>query len=104
MDSRRSGASKRPGEVALDALDRILAQQPVPDQDLFSQATHCLSVYRDSLIATYRPGPAPAEMRTRLEHVNAVISLLMAGHFPLGELPWAELHKARGWLAAAAVG
>ncbi len=90
--------SRRPGEVALESLDTILAHEPVPDQDLFSKATHCLSVYRDSLIATYRPGPAPAEMRTRLEHVNAVISLLMAGHFPLGELPWGELHKARGWL------
>ena len=94
-------ASKRPGEVALESLDTILAHEPVPDQDLFSKATHCLSVYRDSLIATYRPGAASPDTRTRLEHVNAVISLLMAGHFPLGELPWGELHKARGWLAEA---
>ncbi len=93
--------NKRPGEVALESLEAILAREPVPDQDLFSKATHCLSVYRDSLIATYRPGPAPAEMRTRLGHVNAVISLLMAGHFPLGALPWGELHKARAWLEQA---
>ena len=90
--------NRHPGEVALESLDAILAHEPLPDQDLFSKATHCLSMYRDSLIATYRPGPAPAEMRMRLEHVNAVISLLMAGHFPLGELPWRELHRARGWL------
>ena len=93
--------NSRPGEVALEALSAILAREPVPDQDLLSKATHWLSLYRDSLIATYRPGPAPAEMRTRLGHVNAVISLVMAGHFPLGELPWGELHKARGWLEQA---
>ncbi len=81
------------GKVALAALDTILAQEPEPDQDLFSKSIHCLSVFRNALIASGQ--------RAHLEHVNAVISVVMAGHFPLGKLPWAELHKARGWLAEA---
>ena len=80
-----------PGRDALAALDTILAQEPVPDQDLFSSSLRCLSVFRDCLIE--------AGERGRLDHVNAVISVVMAGHFPLGEMPWGELRSARGWLA-----
>ncbi len=79
------------GKAALAALDTILAQEPEPDQDLFSKTIRCLSVFRNALIETGQ--------RTHLAHVNAVISVVMAGHFPLGKLPWEELHKARGWLA-----
>ncbi len=85
--------ASNPGAVALAALDTILAQEPEPDQDLFSKSLHCLSVFRDGLIESGQ--------RQNLEHVNAVISVVMAGHFPLGKLPWEELHKARGWLAEA---
>ncbi len=81
------------GCVALAALDTILAQEPEPDQDLFSKCLHCLSVFRNTLVETGE--------RTHLERVNAVISVVMAGHFPLGKLPWDEMHRARGWLAAA---
>ena len=82
-----------PGHVALAALDTILTQEPEPDQDLFSKCIRCLSVFRNALIESGQ--------RTHLEQVNAVISVVMAGHFPLGKLRWAELHKARGWLAEA---
>ncbi len=82
------------GRAALACLDAILAQEPEPEPSLFSHATQHLSAYRDALIARQAP-------RTRLEHVNAVISIVMAGHFPLGQVPWADLHLARGWLAAA---
>ncbi len=85
--------ANKPGDTALAALDTILAQEPEPDQDLFSKCIQCLSVFRNSLVDSGR--------RTHLEQVNAVISVVMAGHFPLGKLPWEELHKARGWLAEA---
>ncbi len=85
--------ANKPGDTALAALDTILAQEPEPDQDLFSKCIQCLSVFRNSL--------ADSGQRTHLEQVNAVISVVMAGHFPLGKLPWEELHKARGWLAEA---
>ncbi len=82
-----------PAATALAALDTILAQQPNPDQDLFSKCLACLSVFRNTLVARGQ--------REHLERVNAVISVVMAGHFPLGKLPWDELHTARGWLAEA---
>jgi len=93
----------RPGLVALAALDDIIAARPHADQQLFSKATHCLSAFRDSLIADYRPGHPSATQRARLEQVNAVISILMAGHFPLGETPWRELEESRAWLQSATV-
>ena len=70
---------------------RSLAAEPEPDKALFSQCVRQLSAFRDSLIASGE--------RAGLGHVNAVISLVMAGHFPLGPVPWEELRKARGWLA-----
>ena len=82
------------GAEALACLDAILAKEPEPDPALFSHATRHLSAFRDALIAQQAS-------RARLEHVNAVISVVMAGHFPLGKVPWPELHKARDWLAAA---
>ncbi len=91
MDSERGAEAA--GRTALAALDAILAQEPEPDPGLFSKATRCLSLYRDGLIESGR--------RTHLERVNAVISIVMAGHFPLGPVPWAELHNVRGWLSEA---
>ncbi len=82
------------GAEALGYLDAILAQQPRPDQTLFSHCTERLTALRDSLI-TGRAAPE------RLAHVNAVISVVMAGHFPLGPVPWEELRLARQWLAGA---
>jgi hypothetical protein len=35
-----------------------------------------------------------------LEHLNGVISVVAGTHYPLKEVPWDELVKARGWLAA----
>jgi hypothetical protein len=31
-------------------------------------------------------------------HLNGVISVVLAGNFPLGDVPWGELDKARDWL------
>ena len=39
------------------------------------------------------------DSRRRLEHVNAIISVVLGTHFPLGSVPWDELEKARNWLA-----
>ncbi len=80
------------GEDALAILDRILAQQPKPDKNLFSRCTEKLAALRDAMIANQAD-------RTGLDHVNAVISIVMAGHFPLGPVPWDELRLARDWLA-----
>ncbi len=89
------------GQEALGYLDAVLAREPKADSTLFSYCTQCLSAFRDRLIADQRASGASDTARTRLMHVNAIISVVMAGHFPLGPIPWDELHKARDWLAAA---
>ena len=80
------------GASALRRLDEILALEPKPEQHLYAYCTACLTKMRDEMIET-------GADRTKLEHVNAVISVVMAGHFPLGPVPWDEIRKARGWLA-----
>jgi hypothetical protein len=87
------------GHRALSHLDALLLKAPRADSTLFSYCTQCLAVLRDELIAAHRAGTPSAEARTRLAHVNAIISVVMAGHFPLGPVPWDELRKARSWLA-----
>ncbi len=82
---------------ALAALDEALASAPGRNGDAFSRALRCLCAFREELIAT--DGRGTAESRQRLVRLNAVISLVMAGHFPLGEAPWDEIKKTRVWLA-----
>ena len=92
-------ASDASGREALAELDLALAAKPHAEGHTFSMAALHLSELRDRMAAEQRERGADAESRRRLEHVNAVISVVLAGHFPLGAVPWAELQKARGWLA-----
>ena len=87
------------GRRALEHIDQQLAEQPKKNGHVLSQATLCLSEFRDQLVAEWRANGIGPDKRTRLEHVNAVITIVLGIHFPLGDIPWAELDKARGWLA-----
>lgn len=91
----------RTAREALDALDRALAGKPRKDDQDFTAAMKCLARYRDALTAQLRAaGDAEAhEARARLGRVNAVVSAVLAGHFPLGPIPWPEIEKAREVLA-----
>jgi len=86
---------------ALDALDRALAGKPHKDDPDFTAAMKCLAHHRDALTAQLRAaGTGEAgEIRTRLGRVNAVVSAVLAGHFPIGPIPWPEIEKARQHLA-----
>jgi hypothetical protein len=85
--------------AALAEVDRALAAKPRADGHALSAAAHNLSLLRDSIAVRQRElGPTP-DSRRHLEHVNAVISVVLGVHFPLGDLPWDELAKARDWLA-----
>jgi hypothetical protein len=86
-------------ENALAALDAVLAAKPHADGHLFSSATHELSLLRDAMAVRQRRVGTTTESRRRLEHVNAAISVVLAGLFPLGSIPWLELELARDWLA-----
>jgi hypothetical protein len=92
-------ASSAPGRKALEHIDQVLAERPKKNDHVLSQATMCLSEFRDRLVSDLRlAGITPAQ-RKQLDHVNAVITVVLGIHFPLGEIPWTELEKARAWLA-----
>lgn len=78
------------GARVLAALDKLLAERPEREGRDFSEATRCLTAYREEVLG--RAGAAQGE---RLAAVNAAISVVMAGHFPLGEVPWEHIEKAR---------
>lgn len=86
------------GAKALAHLDTAVAKQPEKDGLELSAALRCLGEYRDGLVELHR-AEGTVDSRGRLEHVNAVISCVMAVQYPIGEEQWPELSKARGWLA-----
>ncbi len=85
-----------PGREALDELDRVLKAQPTKDDHALSEATRCLAQFREEMLAR-RDGGEQIDAE-RLSHLNAITAVVMAMHFPIGQPPWAELEKARGWL------
>lgn len=94
--------SAEAARTALAELDKALAAKPRVDGHTLSAATHHLSLLRDSIAVRQREVGQTPDSRRRLEHVNAVVSVVLGVHFPLGSIPWDELEKARGWLATLA--
>lgn len=85
---------------ALAAFARILAARPEKSGHDFAEAVTSVCAYRDAMIAARgRAERSPAE-QARLETVNAVISVLIAGHFPLGSIPWDDIAGAERAFAA----
>ncbi len=83
--------------AALASLDKAIAHKPRKDAPDFAAATEHLCKLRDLLLAEVRQGKTAS--RVRLGKVNALISVVLAGHFPIGSVPWPELERARGVLA-----
>jgi len=84
--------------AALQAIDRLLAERPEKVGPDFSEATRRLVALRDAQIERSRLGTAKPEHR-RLAAINAVLSVVIGGHFPLGGIPWPQIEKAREALA-----
>lgn len=85
------------GREALAHLDQALTKQPEKDGDALSAALRGLGTLRDGVVTSHRRRPTELS-RTLLDHLNAVISSVLAAQYPLGEVPWEELNRARGWL------
>jgi hypothetical protein len=85
------------GREGLRRIDEALSGKPKKDSGALTEATRMLCLYRDSLIEASRSG-RPQD-RERLSHINAIVSVVAGVQFPLGEPPWEELEKARGWLS-----
>ena len=80
--------------AALRALDEAIASRPHLNGQAFTEATKAICAYRDDLRAT----PQAPEPRRRLKAANLAITLLMAGHFPLGDTPWPQIEGLRDQL------
>lgn len=91
-----SEAATEAGSAALEKLDRALSKRPIRDGDDFSEATRHLCRMRDATIEQRRSGSGSDE---RLGQVNALISISMAGQFPLGSPPWELIEQGRHTLA-----
>ena len=87
-----------PGHEALACLDRVLEQRPFKDDHELSHATRRLATFREALIHIQRSDEVTDADRERLARLNAIISVVMGMHFPLGNAPWGELEKAQRWL------
>ena len=96
-------AAPEQGRASLDALDKVIADKPRKVGHDFSATTRHLCAFRDTLIEQVRAAgdEETHQVRERLARVNAVISTVLAGHFPLGPIPWAEIEKAREQLREA---
>lgn len=81
---------------ALKSLDRVLDEKPERYHDELLEAVHCLVVMRDAIITRRRHGD---DVDGELELVNAVISILTAGSFPVVGMRHERLGRARDALA-----
>jgi hypothetical protein len=82
------------GVRALALINKLLAERPEKVGHDFSETTRCLTAFRDELISHFRKTRADGD-RERLAGVNAVLSVILAGHFPLGDIPWRHIEEAR---------
>jgi len=86
------------GGRALALIDQVLAKRPDKDDVALADCARELCVYRDALILAQRAAPADKAARLRLSHVNSILAVVLAVHFPIDAVPWDELEKARDWL------
>lgn len=92
-----TASSEADARFALEKIDDVLRKKPERDNYALTDVMQKLSTWRDVLIEQARRG-GDVE-RKRLEHANAVLSVVVAIQFPAGAIPWDELVAARRWLA-----
>ena len=87
-------------DASVEALDRALAARPRRDGQAFSEATKPMCAYRDELRHVVRADPGDLDARRRLRAANLAVTLMLAGHYPLGDMPWDQLDALRTHLSA----
>lgn len=83
----------RPAREAMRLLDKIMAEKPEKNGHDFSAAVRCLVEVRNGLVAGHDGGG-------QLPAVNAIISSVLGGQFPMKAIPWPSVDAARQRLAA----
>ena len=82
-------------DAAMKALDRALAARPRRDGQAFTEATRPMCAYRDDLRHAVRAAPDDLAARRKLKAANLAVTLMLAGHFPLGDMPWDQIAALR---------
>jgi formate dehydrogenase major subunit len=82
------------GREALAAIDRLLADRPDKIGHDFSAAVRHLAMWRDTLARRPRENDPRA-----LGKLNAALSVILGGQFPLGQIPWPEIERLRNDLS-----
>ena len=85
---------------AIAALDQLLAEHPQNPETALVEATAALVRLRDRLIGMSRKAALEGDAPAQLRHANAVISILMAGHYPVEGVRWDCIKQARDALSA----
>jgi formate dehydrogenase major subunit len=83
------------GQDVLARIDKLLADRPSRVTHDFSAATTCLTEYRERVIRRLREKGSPPDGRERLARLNAVLSVVVGTHYPVGSPKWEHLEKAR---------
>ncbi|MBV9653753.1 MAG: hypothetical protein JOZ42_04225 [Acetobacteraceae bacterium] len=83
-------------EEARRLLDKIMAEKPAKNGHDFSAAVRCLVEVRNALAS--RSSDSDADIQ-RLGAVNAIISSVLGGQFPMKKMPWPRVDAARERLA-----
>ena len=85
---------------ALETLDRVLNEKPEQYHEEAMGVLRCLVAIRDHLIEQRRRSePSSTELDERLDHVNAVVSVMTSGSFPVVGLNHERLRHARDLMA-----
>ena len=92
------GQETHPGRKALAHAQRVLEKRPHKDDHELTSLTQCLAGFREELLVAYRREGATPNDGDRLSRINAIISVVMAMHFPIGNPPWGEFEKTQGWM------
>jgi hypothetical protein len=84
---------------ALETLDRVLNEKPEQYHEEAMGVLRCLVAIRDHLIEQRRRSEPSTGLDERLDHVNAVVSVMASGSFPVVGLNHERLKHARDLMA-----
>ena len=87
-------------DASLAALDRARGPPPPPGRPRRPPATRPMCAYRDDLRHALRDAPDDLAVRRQLKAANLAVTLMLAGHFPLGDMPWDQIETLRDHLEA----
>jgi len=85
-------------EHAIAKLDYLLRNHPAEIAEELSDAVRCVVALRDSMIEHRHQAGATPERDAQLQKVNAVISAIVAGEFPMMGIRWKRIEGARDLL------